>query len=103
MITRHAAAAREQLDFACNALFIARLASASITSWYRTESHNKAVGGDAESQHRDGLAVDFVPDNPKASTRVLTLAKLFGYTAIVETDHIHVQRFPKDILPPHTT
>lgn len=30
-----------------------------VTSWYRNESHNKRVGGVSNSQHLEGLAIDF--------------------------------------------
>lgn len=30
-----------------------------VNSWYRDESHNKRVGGVPNSQHMEGLAIDF--------------------------------------------
>lgn len=41
--------------------------SIKINSGYRSESHNKAVGGSKGSQHRRGLAVDIVVEgvNPE--------------------------------------
>lgn len=33
----------------------------TITSWLRTEEHNKAIGGSIHSAHLVGLATDFVP------------------------------------------
>lgn len=30
-----------------------------VTSWYRDNSHNKRVGGVPNSQHMEGLAIDF--------------------------------------------
>ncbi|MGL5714247.1 MAG: D-Ala-D-Ala carboxypeptidase family metallohydrolase [Cetobacterium sp.] len=32
-----------------------------VTSWYRCEELNKAVGGSTTSKHKEGFAIDFIP------------------------------------------
>lgn len=76
----------------CNRVILLRSAYAfSVTSWFRTESRNAAVGGRATSKHLDGLAVDIVLDNQYNLPVLVIKADLLGLHAIVESDHIHIQ------------
>lgn len=50
----------------------------SPTSWYRSVTHNKAVGGAVKSQHLTGGAID-VPLDPSERNDFVTLAKKHGF------------------------
>lgn len=63
----------------------------SVTSWFRTEKHNKAVGGALCSWHLMGLAVDVVLDNISDKAFFLDDAKKLGLICLDEQDHIHLQ------------
>lgn len=65
----------------------------SVTSWFRTESHNHLVGGVKTSKHLIGLGVDCVLDDMADSERKLFCeeAKAYGLRAIDEKSHIHLQ------------
>ena len=52
-----------------------------ITSGYRTEDHNKAVGGEKGSAHLLGRAAD-IQCNGIQAYMILTLAAKFGFTGI---------------------
>ena len=59
-----------------------------VTSWWRSPSHNKRVGGVRNSLHLFGWAFDVVPVNP------VTVAKLrdIGFRKVIaESDHVHAQ------------
>jgi hypothetical protein len=70
--------------------------SARVTSGYRSPAKNEAVGGAQNSAHLHGLAVDVVPYLPLGGGSLSwgDVAALWrsetGGTAIVETDHIHL-------------
>lgn len=66
-----------------------------ITSWYRTPQFNRSIGGDADSQHLFGLAMDIAGPQLVFS---LGLARRNGLVAVMERDHLHVQAFPKGAL-----
>ena len=66
----------------------------SVSSWIRTPKHNKKVGGSSNSQHMLGLAVDLVPDGTDWDPIVQDLRR-FGLVAVIESDHIHVQKMRK--------
>ena len=72
------------------------LTNASVTSWFRTADHNKAVGGVERSPHLTGLGVDVVydADTEDPKTRVLT-GFILGLKVISENDHDHIQ--PSDL------
>lgn len=63
----------------------------SETSGWRTEKHNKAVGGVENSKHLLGLAVDCVLDNPADEKAFCDIAKAKGLAFNPEGDHIHLQ------------
>jgi len=71
--------------------FASLLVPFSVTSWYRTESRNKAVGGVPNSKHLRGLAVDIVTDNAYDKNRLRDILTSFDLEVIVESDHIHVE------------
>ncbi len=58
-----------------------------VTSWWRSPSKNKAVGGKPNSRHLWGWGYDVVPVTP-ANERAL---RKFFPVVVNEKDHIHVQ------------
>lgn len=69
----------------------------SASSWYRNPSHNRSVGGAADSQHLLGLAVDLVGDR-WALASAERMARAAGLTPVYEGSHLHVQLFPAGYL-----
>lgn len=63
----------------------------SETSGWRTVKRNKAVGGDKNSKHLRGLAVDCVLDSAKDAPAFKKRVKAKGLVWLDEGDHIHVQ------------
>lgn len=63
----------------------------SITSWGRSEKHNRMVGGAANSKHLVWLAVDVVLDDSGEAADFIRDAKILGLWTLDEGDHIHVQ------------
>lgn len=61
-----------------------------LTSWYRTVSHNRSVGGQPDSQHLLGMAVDVSPQLP-------WLALPHPLVQVQEGDHTHIQLFPAGV------
>lgn len=68
-----------------------------LSSWHRTARENAAAGGHPHSQHLYSLATDWTGP-PAALTRTAFLAEGNGLFAVVESDHVHVQRFPAGLL-----
>ena len=67
-----------------------------ITSWQRTVSHNREVGGVAQSQHLLATAWDVAgPDQNTYASR----AAAVGLVVIDEGDHVHVQLFRAGLIP----
>lgn len=63
------------------------------TSWYRDVEENRRVGGDQESQHLLGFAIDV--DGPRdVLDTFLIEARGVGLVAIDEGTHVHVQLLP---------
>lgn len=50
-----------------------------ISSGYRSEALNKAVGGSAASHHCSGMAVDIDQGSAQENMRIFNLLKAFGY------------------------
>ena len=65
----------------------------SISSGYRSESHNIAIGGSTRSAHLKGCAVDVVCSGHKAF-EIVRLALELGFTGIgVKQNGLHEKRF----------
>jgi len=68
-----------------------------VSSWWRSRSENARVGGDPNSQHLLGLAVDIVG----TSNMVLAAALgAKGLTALNEGTHVHAQLYPAGVVRP---
>ncbi len=65
--------------------------SFSVTSWIRSGARNRRVGGNPNSRHLLGLAVDVVLDRPADTKVFMSDCRRLGLRAIDEGDHIHVQ------------
>jgi len=66
-----------------------------LTSWYRDPVQNRAVGGEAESQHLFGLAIDVYSPDPE---RLEDNADAVGLVAVVFTEHVHIQALQRGVL-----
>ena len=64
-----------------------------ITSWWRSPERNDQVGGDSESQHLLGTALDIVPRG-ETSEAIEAAAAGEGFQVVVEREHIHIQAWP---------
>ncbi len=62
----------------------------SVTSWIRSPSRNKLVGGAVNSKHLIGLAIDIVLDNPADNFAFIQTAQSMGLWTLDEGDHVHV-------------
>lgn len=67
-----------------------------LTSWFRDRARNAEVGGAEYSQHRLGFAFDVVTAEPE---RFAATARAYGFTAVQEGSHVHLQVFPAGVLP----
>lgn len=76
----------------------------SFTSWWRSPQENARVGGDPRSQHLLGLALDIVPADTTLSSLASALRAYASdalgtpFVVVLESDHVHVQRFPAGAL-----
>jgi hypothetical protein len=72
----------------------------TVNSVFRTEEHNKAVGGKADSSHLNGAALDIRPEDwkkiPESTQREILDA--YQAEAIDEGDHIHLEPKYKGVL-----
>jgi len=64
------------------------------TSWHRSRLDNERVGGQVDSQHLIGTAVDLVTEKP---TQLANELGGLGWVAINEGDHVHAQAWPAGI------
>ena len=80
------------LDFMSRVLELCEHFGASVTSYYRTPKHNRAVGGVPHSKHLTAEACDVVLDDPRQLTDAIAAARRAGLVAIPEADHLHLQR-----------
>lgn len=69
-----------------------------VSSWWRSRPENARVGGDPNSQHLLGLAVDIVG----GSSNMVLAAKLgaTGLIALNEGTHVHAQLYPAGVVRP---
>jgi hypothetical protein len=79
------------LDFCIAILQLASVASFRVTSWWRSPSSNKAVGGHILSWHLVGMGVDLVPDTEADRHLIKAHAPRLGFDYIDEGDHIHLE------------
>jgi len=68
-----------------------------ITSWWRSPSDNRRVGGSPTSQHLMGLAFDAA--GPSGSLLAAAL-RAVGFVAVEEGSHVHAQAYPAGTLDP---
>lgn len=62
----------------------------TITRWWNSIEGNRLRGGDADSQHQIGWAIDVVPVTAARAAAF----RARGLTVIDEGDHLHVQVSP---------
>jgi len=67
---------------------------AEVTSWWRSPTDNRRVGGNPKSQHLLGFAFDSVLP-PHLVEAFVTTARRIGFTAVDEFDHVHLQTFQR--------
>lgn len=67
----------------------------SVTSWIRTASRNKILGGHPESFHLAAMAIDLVPDNQAQTPKIIARLERLGVRAIANGGYIHAQ--PEDV------
>jgi len=79
------------LDFVNRVLLLKIRWGFSVTSWGRTDKHNKAVGGVDGSNHLFWLGMDVVLDEMKKNIEFEKDADRLGLVAIFEGDHYHLQ------------
>ena len=79
------------IDFVQTIAVIKSHAEFSVTSWWRSEKKNIEVGGDPDSLHLVGLAVDVEPDTKKEWYRIIHWAKRLGLKYKEYPKHIHLQ------------
>jgi len=65
----------------------------TVTSWWRSPSYNREVGGSEESQHLVGAAFDVVP----VTSRNMQALQRAGFRVINEGDHLHAQPWPAGV------
>ncbi len=74
-----------------------------ITSWFRSPFENRRVGGDPDSQHLVGLALDLIPGKKSLDLAINEAASGFaavGFVPVPAPTHLHVQTFPGGLLRP---
>lgn len=80
------------LETFCSCVFaFCKAFGGNVTSWIRTPSHNKAVGGVANSKHLDGLAVDVILDSPENRDPFIAACRSVKLRAFWDKDHVHVE------------
>lgn len=79
------------LNFALHVHTLCIRHGGSVTSWLRSPTRNKNVGGDQNSLHLYGLAVDVVFDDQVGKFQAMAYAKRAGLSMLDEETHVHFQ------------
>lgn len=75
------------------------LPGAIVTSWWRTPTKNRALGGSRESQHLVALAFDAVHTDPSALSASLSRQ---GFIVVPSgRGAVHAQAYPAGLLSRH--
>src|SRR5882724_8023925 len=70
----------------------AYVATPHVTSWWRTEAHNKEVGGMPNSKHLTGDAIDVVwKGDAPGDGMMKSISYAAGIRVVREGDHEHFQ------------
>jgi uncharacterized protein YcbK (DUF882 family) len=69
-----------------------------ITSSYRSEEYNKAIGGSPKSQHLIGNAVDLSCTNSTLRHKIVMEATSLGLSVGINDTFVHVDNRDKPIL-----
>lgn len=72
-----------------------------ITSWFRSVGENRSVGGNPDSQHLFGLALDIVPGKKSVQLAINEAAGRFGeagFVVVPTSTHLHIQTYPAGLL-----
>ena len=67
------------------------------TSYWRSSSDNRRVGGAGSSQHLVATAIDLVYASRSDREAGKRAMQRLGLTVIDEGDHVHVQAWPGDV------
>jgi len=68
-----------------------------ITSWYRSPAQNRRVGGQPDSQHLVGLALDVLPGRLSVNEASGRFQEV-GFIPVQSQSHLHIQTFPAGAL-----
>lgn len=79
------------VSFLIGVIFLCYKHRASVSSWGRTEKHNKDVGGVEDSYHLIWCGCDVVLDLNAANPSFERDARKMGFNPIWEKDHYHLQ------------
>ncbi len=79
------------VEFACALIAYCFATKGSVTSWGRTESHNRHVGGVPHSKHQTFQAADVVYDHRPPLATARRRAAALGIKLLRESDHDHLQ------------
>ena len=78
-------------DFVVRLIYLLGVHPGRVTSWLRSVTANKAVGGVDESYHLDGCGADLILDHTSRNGAAIATARALGLDAVDEGDHIHVE------------
>ena len=81
------------LETFCRMMYaLCKIHGGSVTSWIRTDAHNKSLPGSvANSKHKEGLAVDVVFDSAVSHAPFIEACRAVKLRAFLDKDHVHVE------------
>jgi hypothetical protein len=79
------------LEFAQALIAYCYATTGSVTSWGRTPTHNRRVGGVPHSKHQIWLGADIVYDERPPLATARRRATALGIRLLRESDHDHLQ------------